>query len=266
MGRELKRIALDFNWPLNKVWKGYINPHFRACPESQKTCFNGCTAGEQWLESILRLLVTAADDALDGGRRKERGGVWPHPYLVEMPTVPTYDIPRELSREEVLREMLRRRRDPASFVLPLTKDLVDLVGGFEDRGPSPFGFLGGSATYRMREALLKAAKLDPETWGICPVCKGKNMDPAIKEQYDAWKGYEPTEGPDWQLWETVSEGSPISPVFPTRETFVEYLVSTGTTRSASEAFANSGWTPSAVNVPDKGFVSGIEVAEALGTK
>ena len=24
MGRELKRIPLDFDWPLNKIWRGYL--------------------------------------------------------------------------------------------------------------------------------------------------------------------------------------------------------------------------------------------------
>jgi hypothetical protein len=27
MGRELKRVPLDFNWPINKTWKGYENPY-----------------------------------------------------------------------------------------------------------------------------------------------------------------------------------------------------------------------------------------------
>lgn len=26
MGRELKRIALNFKWPIGMIWKGYINP------------------------------------------------------------------------------------------------------------------------------------------------------------------------------------------------------------------------------------------------
>ena len=28
MGRELKRVPLDFQWPENKVWDGYLNPHY----------------------------------------------------------------------------------------------------------------------------------------------------------------------------------------------------------------------------------------------
>lgn len=33
MGRELKRVPLDFDWPLNERWKGYVSPEWRACPE-----------------------------------------------------------------------------------------------------------------------------------------------------------------------------------------------------------------------------------------
>ena len=31
MGREIKRVALDFDWPLDKVWGGYKNPFYRQC-------------------------------------------------------------------------------------------------------------------------------------------------------------------------------------------------------------------------------------------
>jgi len=27
MGREVKRVPLDFDYPVNMVWKGYINPY-----------------------------------------------------------------------------------------------------------------------------------------------------------------------------------------------------------------------------------------------
>ena len=27
MGRKLKRVPLDFQWEINKLWCGYINPH-----------------------------------------------------------------------------------------------------------------------------------------------------------------------------------------------------------------------------------------------
>jgi len=33
MGRELKRVALDFEHPLHERWPGYLNPHYIHCPE-----------------------------------------------------------------------------------------------------------------------------------------------------------------------------------------------------------------------------------------
>lgn len=41
MGREIKRIALDFDWPINTIWKGYRNPYHttdcQAC-SGEETC------------------------------------------------------------------------------------------------------------------------------------------------------------------------------------------------------------------------------------
>lgn len=36
MGREMKRVPLDFNWPLNKVWYGY--QHISACSDDCESC------------------------------------------------------------------------------------------------------------------------------------------------------------------------------------------------------------------------------------
>ena len=39
MGRELKRVPLDFSWPIGRIWHGYINPfykkHSRSCPHCE---------------------------------------------------------------------------------------------------------------------------------------------------------------------------------------------------------------------------------------
>lgn len=43
MRRELKRVALDFEWPIKKVWKGFINPHY------DKECARCCDGdGSHW--------------------------------------------------------------------------------------------------------------------------------------------------------------------------------------------------------------------------
>jgi hypothetical protein len=218
------------------------------------------------MDVITRFMVTVADDAQDGGRCKARGGVWPHPYLVEMPTAPTYDVPLKTSREGLGPLLAERLRNKASHVIPPSKDMVELMNGIMTNAGYPedrhFGFMGTGAAWYIQKAIFVAAGVDPETWGVCPVCKGEAIDPAVKEAYDNWKETPVPEGPGYQLWETISEGSPISPVFPTEEGFIQYLVSEGSTRSAAESFVKSGWTPSGVIVNGK-MTTGIGVAEAL---
>jgi hypothetical protein len=44
MGRELKRVPLDFDYPLNKVWYGYYNKHFNFCHSEYSAGCEGCRA------------------------------------------------------------------------------------------------------------------------------------------------------------------------------------------------------------------------------
>lgn len=68
MGRTLKRVPLDFDWPLKKVWHGYQNPHYRKCP----ACENGYTVARRYLQALTQLIMVAGDDSRRGRR---------HPWL-----------------------------------------------------------------------------------------------------------------------------------------------------------------------------------------
>lgn len=79
--------------------------------------------------------------------------------------------------------------------------------------------------------------------------EGSPPDPAY---YRPWKD----EDAIWfQLWETVSEGTPVSPPFATKAELVDYLVANGDAwdqkrghggwkREAAERFVEVGWAPS----------------------
>lgn len=106
-------------------------------------------------------------------------------------------------------------------------------------------------------------------------------NPPQREDYEPWN---PEEATWFQVWETVSEGTPVSPPFATREELIEYLVKHGDfwdqsrrhdramgrdiimncdpwTRKQAEAFVNGpGWAPSMI-ADSKGLRSGVE---ALG--
>lgn len=94
--------------------------------------------------------------------------------------------------------------------------------------------------------------------------------PPDPRYYRPWRDDEAT----WfQVWETVSEGSPVSPAFATREELVEYLVKHGDfwaqkrrerppSRSAVEAFVlGDGWVPSMVVVSND---QGSQTATGIG--
>lgn len=86
--------------------------------------------------------------------------------------------------------------------------------------------------------------------------------------YWQWAGDPPNEDyyrPKWdaepvcyQIYETVSEGTPTSPVFETLDEMKVWLVSEGYSEYAASEFVKDGWSPSFVFVPGKG-VSGAGI-------
>lgn len=79
-----------------------------------------------------------------------------------------------------------------------------------------------------------------------------DVGPPDRAYYRPWSDDEAV----WfQVWETVSEGTPVSPPFATREELIDYLAANGDfwdqkrgdgawSRKSAEAFVGSGWAPS----------------------
>ena len=122
--------------------------------------------------------------------------------------------------------------------------------------------------------------LRPDGWGEdrewVPVAEWRSADiydpdiewweydspPGDRSYYRPWKDEEAT----WfQVWETVSEGTPVTPPFATKEELIDYLAAHGDfwdqarraegrtsipcgpwDRAAAEKFVNAGWAPSMV--------------------
>jgi hypothetical protein len=108
----------------------------------------------------------------------------------------------------------------------------------------------------------------------CGTCAGAG-DVATPEQraiHDAWEPTDPPEGDGWQLWETVSEGSPISPVFPTADGLAEWMTTPAAqwgamgpwTREQADAFVGGpGWAPTFIGSAEAGLVDGVTAVAAL---
>lgn len=253
MSREIKRVPLDFEWPLNKVWDGFVNPHFKRCPA--EGCHAGQTAAAQWVEGLARLIAMLGEEAVEAPHAEELrrcGRLFPHPYLEDWAHAPRDREPKELmdrldaAKDDAARSWIYKaywnRYRPK--LVPLTEELAGFVTGIAGRRPNPP--LGGNIEFDIYRALLKAAKIKDKNWGVCSHCGGDGIDPAARAAYESWEPTEPPAGPGWQLWETVTEGSPVSAVFATRQEFVSYLVDQGHSKKAAEEFCKRGRAPSGV--------------------
>ncbi|WP_280448401.1 hypothetical protein [Nocardia brasiliensis] len=244
-------MPLDFDWPLNKVWDGYLMPekfHETPCAE----CYSaGSTPAMQWIERIGLMLDQLVRDVDDKAAGKEM-----HPWLA-LDQYPPVNRGNELSRQGmwVSYEVIRPSADIFEFVQALIADDKYEQARVLQRGVMP------QNRYAITRGLLRKAGL-PEKWGRCKTCEGRGSLEAYEGQRaeaDAWEATEPPEGEGWQLWETVSEGSPVTPVFETREGLVEHLSSSAyprrLTRDEAEGLVEAGWVPSGIG-NGNGFITG----------
>lgn len=233
MGRELKRVPLDFEWPEGKVWEGYHNPHYAKTSTCEACGGGGCTTASQRLEDLVRLLMLSGSDTLRGEC---------HPYFSEGP--------------------FQRTRG-----LLCSNDMVELTTGLAGRTPS---FMGHDScdSWVTKRKIIAAAGL-PEDWGTCQDCNGDGTiwdSPEAEQAAEDWEPSEPPIGDGYQIWETVSDGSPISSVFATPEELAQHMAGTrwgadkGSSYETWLKFINGpGWAPTMV-MDENGFRAGPDVA------
>lgn len=235
MGREIKRVALDFNWPMEQPWKGFINPyHSQECrqckgrgynPETQQIEEDWYAFGNdqnRWCDKLTQDEVDAlvAEGRLyDFTHVWERGSGWQP--IVPQPVV-TAQMVNEWSR----------------------------------------GGSGHDAINRMICVEIRARRLG--VFGYCMACDGQGeiwFSEKVRQLHDEWdekERYEPPSGEGWQVWETVSEGSPVTPVFASKKELADHLANVGDSsdirrgeggwgREAADSFVSRAWAPSMVN-------------------
>ncbi len=91
----------------------------------------------------------------------------------------------------------------------------------------------------------------------CASCDGKGAvfrGDGHRRAHDDWKPTEPPEGPGWQMWETVSEGSPVSPVCATAEDLARHMADRDARRDDGMGYegwlrfiVGPGWAPTGIN-------------------
>lgn len=236
MSREVKRVPLDFDWPLHKVWDGYLLPANLQSETCTQCGGRGQTSAAAWVQACAHMILMLDDDLAD-----QRRGRPMHPYFADFYTTAYGTRP--------------------------SADIRQLGTGLAGREGSPFGHdsIDGWSAY---SKIVAAAGLDPKVWGVCPGCAGRGSTESYPGQAvaaEAWTPTEPPAGEGWQMWETVSEGSPISPVLETPEQLAAWLaVNTPETYEQWLAMIHAGHSiGSGVITGDGRALSGVEAVSEL---
>lgn len=84
----------------------------------------------------------------------------------------------------------------------------------------------------------------------CSYCKGKGIvwdSVELEALHENWQPTEPPVGDGYQVWEVLTEGSPLSPVFEFSEQVVDWLVlQKRYSRQEAEKFVQAEWLPTKI--------------------
>lgn len=200
MGRELKRVLLNFQWPLHKVWKGYL------CPYNSIKCIacdgSGYSVEANQYQDNWYNFQNPKYISLGNNRQYNDNA---HCYHLTQAEVD------ELWKEDRLRDFK-------------TKPTADQVNEWAKSG------FGHDAINR--HILTRFYCKNQHVNHKCKVCRGRGAkypNRHIARMAQFWRPTEPPQGDGFQLWETTSEGSPVSPVFKTLDELCAWCETNATT-------------------------------------
>lgn len=235
MGRKLMRVPLEFKWPLNQVWVGYLNPFSsEKCTACDGDGLNPATIklNEDWYASNNAHYVSISDN------RRYNSNAWQH-QLTEIEVKALVDAGRLMDftrtpRNEEQRQIVKEKiANGGNSWLPEDNGYMPTPEEVNEWSKSGFGH---DAINRMICVEARAKHLG--VYGKCEYCKGEGVfwaTPEIEKMNDDWVDIHPPTGEGFQLWTTTNEGAPITPVFSTLEALCNYAAKYCTTFGRSTA-------------------------------
>jgi hypothetical protein len=259
--REARRVPLNFNWPMGEIWEGYLMPerlHENKCPDCEHgysphaehlqalwygyVPFNPESTGSAWLTPSTPAVREFAERNVT--RNPEFYGTSEAAVVAEAVRLATLwngQWCHHLSQEDV--DALAGRGRLMDFTHTWAKGT-----GWQKTEPpvTPTAAevnewsLRGFGHDSINAGIAVSARCEREGFGdTCPTCQGHASLEAYEGQRaeaEAWERTEPPTGDGWQLWETVTEGSPSSPVFATAGELADWC------ENGATVFADQRWT------------------------
>jgi hypothetical protein len=230
MGRELKRMPLDFNWPIDQLWKGFVNPyHSQECKACERTGLNPATKkiSDAWYSFGKAKWVNV------NANRRYNDLAWSNHLtqleveaLVEAGRL--YDFTHDFVPGEGWKEKVPAYRPTAEEVNEWNKTSMghDSINQW---------------------ICVKARAKSLGVYGHCEHCGGEGeiwQTEEIKKLAEDWQEFQPPVGDGFQLWSTTTEGHPMTPVFATLEALCEHCEVEGVSVFGSDTMSKAEWMKS----------------------
>jgi hypothetical protein len=243
MGRELKRVPLNFEWEIGKLWSGYVNPH------SWHKCLKCDGMGESEESRQLNNEWYAFEDAHYKPNPFREGTLynataWSNNLtqedvdalleadrLWDFTRVPITDKQREIVKQNIA--------DGENSWLPFNNGYRPTPKEVNEWNMKGMGHDSINAWVCIKARLKREGKPSK-----CPNCKGSGSNwqhPTAEQQYERWENYDPPTGEGFQLWTTTSEGAPMTPVFETLEALCEFCEAEKVSVFASNTATKDEW-------------------------
>ncbi|MGW4493777.1 hypothetical protein [Streptomyces sp. NPDC004376] len=288
MGREIRRVPLDFDWPLNEVWKGFLSPDNldgEKCPACEcgyspqaenlynlwygKIPFDPASTGSKpWtietpaIRARAERNITEAPDFYGRGEAaivRETQRLANHYNTRWMHHLNQDDVNALVAAGRL--HDFTHTWDPEKRWQPKEPPVIPTAAQVNEWS------LTGLGHDAINVGVVISARCERE--GVddtCRTCDGHatiEAYPGQRADAEAWEPTDPPKGDGWQLWETVSEGSPISPVFATADELAAWMSDPArgdrwVPPAAAAKFIADGWAPSFAFTPATGLVSGVE--------
>lgn len=203
MGKYVRRVPLNFHWPLKKTWGGFLNPWYRHCVDCDHC--EGHGYNPETLQLYKTWYTHLGKNGLEEGWRFNL----------------TQDEVDELLKNNRLWSITRR---------PRNQEETDRIG------THPNGWLKADTHHPTADEVNRHARQHSMfhdssnqricvqarakrlgVYGKCPTCKGTGelwISENSKRKAVLWRETPPPSGDGYQLWENTTEGSPITPVCP----------------------------------------------------
>lgn len=274
MGRKLMRVPLDFSWPLNETWTGYLNPFWRQRTDCPSCKGSGQTQeakrfSDEWYgnapfdpvaygavpltldhPSIVAFArrqcertpgyYGTGDDAVNREKRRLLSlwqNQWCH-HLIQADVDALVEAGRlaDFTNRPINAEQRAQLERDGGYWL---KESNGYTPTADEVNAWSIDSMGHDATNNWVCVEARCKREGFET--TCKACGGEGdlwPSPETKAAYEGWTKEAPPTGDGFQLWETTSEGSPTSPVFASLDELCAWCADNATTFGSFKASAD----------------------------